>query len=170
MGGKKGRGDKERDRGPRPPKQAWVAFEDFSDADRVFQESLGAMATPPPEALRAKERDEAAKAKAAAPRASRSEEARTVDLHRMTLTEAQAFLDNAIAAALSTHGGPVTFMIITGKGLHSGPGGSVLPQEIHRYVRRTYGAYILRIEDSPADVRVGGLPLRGHFSVTLARK
>jgi DNA-nicking Smr family endonuclease len=96
---------------------------------------------------------------------------KTVDLHGCSLAEAQDKVDNAFSTIFKTLGStPVVLTIVTGKGRHSGPGGAVLPREIHSYVRSRYKPYIVRIEDSPADVVIGDLPVRGHFRVWFARR
>jgi hypothetical protein len=60
--------------------------------------------------------------------------------------------------------------IITGKGHHSQRGDSVLAKEIHSFVLQTFRHIILEIEDSPDQVRLAGIPLRGHFHVTILGK
>jgi DNA-nicking Smr family endonuclease len=168
---KGGRRGKDRDDEHRIRKLPSVDFEDFAEADRIFRESLENLDSLPPEA---RSGDTPPKGKEpgrrhAAPPRERVRE-RLVDLHRLTLHQAKARLDAEIGEVLATLSGPVTLKIVTGKGLHSGPGGAVLPREIHRYVRSAYGDFILRIDESPADVALGGVPLRGHFSVTFGKK
>ena len=53
------------------------------------------------------------------------------------------------------------------KGRHSESGRGVLIREIYRFVTHRYGLRIVRIEESPDAVRIGGQALRGHFHVTL---
>ncbi len=171
-GGKSGSGQ---GAGGKLPKLPAVSFEDFDEADRIFRETLdrmGPVASPekdrddPPGKI---QRDKSAKASARG-RGGAGSPGTSIDLHRMTLAEAKARLDDVFAALLQRLSGSVTVTIITGKGLHSGPGGAVLPREIHRYVQQAYGGYILRIDDSPDEVRIAGVPLRGHFNVTLGRR
>ena len=90
-----------------------------------------------------------------------------IDLHGMSLSEALAELDAQIGHFLRQRTGNVTVKIITGKGLHSGPDGSVLPREVHRHFVERFRRYILTIEDSPHTVTISGIPIRGHFSAKL---
>ncbi len=94
---------------------------------------------------------------------------KTLDLHGLTANEAKdeirRFLDRLIA---QTHG-KFTVRIITGKGLHSRDG-AVLPREAHHFVSQRYSDRIVRLDDSPADVLLGGIPIRGHFDVILRGK
>lgn len=93
----------------------------------------------------------------------------SVDLHGLTLEEAKDFVCLRLEALLEELSSQFTVTIITGKGKHSGPGGSVLAKEIHRFVRQRFDAQISYIEESPSDVIVGQFPLRGHFRVSLKR-
>lgn len=91
-----------------------------------------------------------------------------IDLHGYTLREAKEIVIARIQAqCASVRGGVIHFRIITGKGRHSGQDGSVLAREVHAIVRNQFRSSIQRIEDAPADVAVGGLPIRGHFDVWL---
>ncbi len=89
-----------------------------------------------------------------------------IDLHGMILEDAERELRDFI----DTHcqaGEEKTFKIITGKGRHSESGRGVLIREIYLFVKHRYGPRIVRIEESPDVVRIGGQALRGHFHVTL---
>lgn len=88
-----------------------------------------------------------------------------IDLHGMTVDEAQRAVDAVIARL--PRGQEARLRIITGKGLHSGPEGGVLGRDIHYHVATRYRSAIVRLDESPADVRLGGVPIRGHFDVTL---
>ena len=44
-------------------------------------------------------------------------------------------------------------------------GVGVLGREIHDYVSNKYVHNIVEIDDSPCDVLVHGVPIRGHFNV-----
>lgn len=111
----------------------------------------------------------------ATPAAAAQPSAREIDLHRCTVEEARRAIDAVIGqlvtpgTSLWRQGGQVRLKIITGKGLHSGPGGPVLARDIHRYILTMYASHIVSIEESPADVVVAGVPLRGHFHVVLRR-
>lgn len=100
-----------------------------------------------------------------------------IDLHHCTVDEACRKIDAAISGlalgrwsdqALSPHG-HLHLKIITGKGRHSGKNGPVLAREIHRYLLSHYAKHIVSIEESPADLLIGGVSLRGHFHVVLRR-
>ena len=131
-----------------------------------------------PRAAKQKLRDEAASAaptgKGAAERPEQTKGGKSggghsLDLHRLTLTEAESAVDRFLGDLLNGKGGEVTVTIITGKGRHSGEGGGVLSKEIHNYVKRKFGRQIVAIEESPAKLVVGELPIRGHFKVVLRR-
>lgn len=170
---KKGKGKVNTSR--KPPKVPAIDFGDLDEADRLFREAIKGLEALPPEVISDSFSDKdtgkkgpTAKAKSHAKR--RQKTAREVDLHGLTLDAAISRLEVEIQALLQDLSSPVTLKIITGKGLHSGAGGAVLPREVHRYVKRTFGGVILQIEDSPADLAIGGIPLRGHFSVTFGKK
>ena len=101
------------------------------------------------------------------PRARPSENRSDVDLHGMTLAEAEAHIRSALRNLLASRPGQVSVRIITGKGLHSGEFGSVLARRIHELVSREFAREIVEIQDSPAETMVDGLPIRGHFDVLL---
>jgi DNA-nicking Smr family endonuclease len=151
-----------------------VVFDLEPDADRMFLESMESMDAAIVE--KKKRRDERetfdggiARARPAGGGPPGPIE-RDVDLHRMTLAEAIAAVDAAIGGDLAQMRGAqqqVVLKIITGKGLHSGASGSVLAREVHRHVKTRYALHIVAIEESPAEVKLGGVPMRGHFKVTL---
>jgi DNA-nicking Smr family endonuclease len=93
----------------------------------------------------------------------------TIDLHGYLLDEAQSLVEAELDALL-LDGGLIEVKIITGKGRHSQSGGGILAREIHRFVEQRYRAEIQKIEASPDEVRLQGLPIRGHFHVTLRGK
>ena len=165
---------------PRVPKQAAVIFEDFSEADRVFQESLNdAFAAVAPRDLQAKAVNSpgvaSGRSKGERAQKRQREDTPVIDLHGLTLQQATEYLDDRLRRLLgeSTPAKSpqhvITVKIVTGKGLHSGPSGGVLAKEIHRHVAAVYGKHIVTIEDSPGDTMIRGLPLRGHFNVRLRR-
>jgi DNA-nicking Smr family endonuclease len=93
----------------------------------------------------------------------------SIDLHGLTLEQAKDFVHLRLESMLDELSNQFTVTIITGKGKHSGPGGSVLAKEIHRFVRQRFDGQITYLEESPSDVIVGQFPLRGHFRVSLKR-
>jgi DNA-nicking Smr family endonuclease len=92
--------------------------------------------------------------------------ARDLDLHGLTLEESKERV-RIVVNSLSQKGVVFSLKIITGKGTHSRYGDGVLSKEIHGFVMRTYGPWIVEIEESPDAVRLGGVPLRGHFHVVM---
>ncbi len=94
-----------------------------------------------------------------------------IDLHGLTLADAQCRIDRWISAHLGEMQKENVFLkVITGKGLHSGPQGGVLTGGIHHYLWSKYNDIIKELEESPDDVRVGGVPIRGYFSVVFRIK
>lgn len=89
-----------------------------------------------------------------------------IDLHGSTVDEAERIVAAAIGRHESQHE-VKTFKIITGKGRHSASGRGVLIRDIYLFVVHRYGPRIVRIEESPDAVRIGGQALRGHFHVSL---
>lgn len=148
---------------PRAPKSSLerIRFEIESNAEELMQQALEA--TPAsheprtePNALRIRH-----------PQAAESIED-TIDLHGLTVDEACTQLRVYFnARRVSLRGKRRRFRIITGKGRRSGPRGGVLVREVYSFVRREYAALIRSIDAPPAEAELGGLPLRGHFDVTL---
>lgn len=95
---------------------------------------------------------------------------RQVDLHGLTLGQAQHRVKHAIDEKLSATGGEFTLRIVTGKGIHSGPGGGILAREIHEFVRLRFSDVIISMTDSPASVTLSGVPMRGYFDVKFRGK
>lgn len=89
-----------------------------------------------------------------------------IDLHGLTVEQAERQVMEVIESHLLSQG-ERTFKVITGKGRHSQTGRGVLIREIHLFVRHRFGPRIVRIEESPDEVRIGGDAIRGHFHVTL---
>jgi len=92
-----------------------------------------------------------------------------IDLHGMTLDHARRHVDDRINEVLVglPAGAVATVRIVTGKGLGSGAGGGVLAREIPAWVRDRFARHIVDMDESPADVQLGGIPLRGSFRVKL---
>lgn len=89
-----------------------------------------------------------------------------IDLHGLTVEDGQRRVSEVIAHFPYDQESR-TYKIITGKGRHSEGGRGVLIREIYLFVQHRYGPHIVRIEESPDRVRIGGEALRGHFHVTL---
>lgn len=88
-----------------------------------------------------------------------------VDLHGLTLGQAQDRVERSIEERLATTASEFSLRIVTGKGIHSGPGGGVLAREIHEFVRLRFHEVIVAMTDSPSDVTLSGVPMRGFFDV-----
>ena len=89
-----------------------------------------------------------------------------IDLHGLTLDQACRELDVTVERLFQLY--PKTTIhlkVITGKGRHSGPEGPVLAGGVHGYLQRTFRRSIKEIQESPEEVQVGGMPIRGHFMV-----
>ncbi len=139
------------------------SFESAEVADQVFHDYLNALADE--ELLLAKKgllpEPSKAPAKVSFPKR------RQVDLHGLTLHEALRALDATLQDFLASSQKRLELTVITGKGLHSGAAGGVLVKEVHAYLLRTYRKCIFRIDPSPHETLVNGLPLRGFFNVIL---
>jgi DNA-nicking Smr family endonuclease len=139
-----------------------VNFDMEDDADTIFEDFLDNMgdidkidhSTPEPQKISAKKR-------------STNTRSESIDLHGLTLAQAVSKVDRMIAEILFSLKGTVTIKIITGKGIHSGSDGAVLPDGVWNHVRSTWAKNISQLEESPSSVKVAGLPIRGHFAVTL---
>jgi DNA-nicking Smr family endonuclease len=158
---------------PKPKKLPSLLVGESDDDEALFRAAVEQL---DPHAVRAKLESGVEASPPAAPHSTGSAAAvREIDLHRCTVEEARRAIDAVFAqlvtpgTSLWRQGALVRLKIITGKGKHSGPAGPVLAREIHRYVALTYASHIVSIEESPADVVLGGLPLRGHFHVVLRR-
>ena len=91
-----------------------------------------------------------------------------IDLHGFTVVEAKSYLESTVRQHLKRE--PITFKVITGKGLHSGPSGGVLAGAMHMFVLERFGHLVSKIDESPEGVKVRGVPIRGHFCVTMRKK
>ena len=99
-------------------------------------------------------------------RAERRSPQQTLDLHGFSLQESKNHFDviwqdiKKLAAVE-----PFKMRIVTGKGLHSGAGGSVLASEFYAYISERYHLHIQTIDSPPSEVKLHGVPIRGHFDV-----
>ena len=151
----------------KPPRLRSVVMEDEEESRSLFLDAMAAL-----DGKKLPDKD-AAWAKASPARSEGRSDKKSsnpsIDLHGLTLDQAKDYVSLRLDAILDDLSGQTTVTIITGKGKHSGPGGSVLAKEIHRFVRLRYEAQIVYLEESPADLVVGQFPLRGHFRVSLRR-
>lgn len=90
-----------------------------------------------------------------------------IDLHGLTAEEAKARVHQTFSRLMSQQKVEVLVRVITGKGRHSGPEGGVLVREIHAFVKQEYGNLITKLDPSPTEATISGLPVRGHFDVIL---
>lgn len=89
-----------------------------------------------------------------------------LDLHGMTVPEAEFYLRGYLDR-LRQIPGLHRVKIITGKGRNSLKGQGVLAQRIHQFVVEIYGPWLDSIESSPHATQIGGMPLRGHFHMVI---
>ena len=153
----------------RPPK---IDFEIEEDADQIFRDYVENMGDIPehersfPEAKPIPPSKSSSKSSG---KRSSGGDAKSIDLHGMTLNEAVRAVDRFLDGVVFDLRGEVRVKIITGKGRHSGPDGAVLPGGVYKHVKSTWRRHIVRIDESPQDVSIAGLPIRGHFDVRLKK-
>lgn len=140
-----------------------VRFELEEDADEIFRAYVEGHDPPPTsdhDTPMPKER-----------RPRRPEAPHVLDLHGRHLDAARSWLRSEIGYLLAgTKPGEILWLrIVTGRGRRSGVGGPVLSREIHGFVARVWGQAIVRMDASPAETAIDGLPVRGHFDVVLRR-
>jgi len=103
-----------------------------------------------------------------ATRATKSSLRHSIDLHGMTVAQAQAHVIRSIESLLiQAKGQPIDIRIITGKGHHSKGRQPQLISEIHHIVESKFRERIISIEVSPHELKLGGTYLKGHFDVKL---
>lgn len=103
-----------------------------------------------------------------AQRTKQSATRHTIDLHGMTVAQAQTFVVEAIQGILDQcKGQAVDIRIITGKGHHSKGRSPQLISEIHHVVEARFRPRIISIEVSPHELNLGGIYLKGHFDVKM---
>ncbi|MGE0175193.1 MAG: Smr/MutS family protein [Oligoflexales bacterium] len=146
----------------KPPKlpSKGVRFELEDDAEQLFLESLEKVN--PQEKIE----NEDLGTKSAKPRKNRGPRTVTIDLHSLTADQAKDVVSGRLDQLIAQRK-DCEVVIITGKGIHSGGEGGVLIKEIPDFVRRKYRPYIAWIEESPADVTINNVPIRGHFRLKL---
>jgi len=146
-----------------------VRFELESDAEDLFKTAVDAMGKRSrPLNNKDDDRDGQTSHQGAKSRKNKASPTK-IDLHGMTLEAARRYVDsriNDILAQLSP-GASAALDIVTGKGLNSGSGGGVLAREIPEWVRQRFARHIVDMDESPAEVQLGGMPLRGNFRVTI---
>lgn len=90
-----------------------------------------------------------------------------IDLHGATVDVACRRIDGIMNRISSRGAGVWRLRVITGKGLNSGIQGGVLGREVYHYFIVTYSHLIESIDESPDRVRLGGVPIRGHFDALI---
>jgi DNA-nicking Smr family endonuclease len=142
-----------------------VRFDVEDDAETLFRQAVDQIGSTRGKILLKDESPDRA------PRAKSKPREVKIDLHGMTLEQASRHVDDQVNAILENlaPGNVATIDIVTGKGLNSGSGGSVLAREIPEWVRNRFARHILEMDESPADVQLGGMPLRGNFRVKMKK-
>ena len=136
-----------------------LEFELEEDAEALLEEHLAAFGVP-----EKVEEDRPASVR----KKAKKEASVKIDLHGKTLAEAKLFIRAEVARHIDAYGSPMEFLIITGKGRHSeGPG--VLVNEVHGFVAENFREFIVKIDDNPGNNLLGGIPIVGHFRVTLKK-
>lgn len=91
-----------------------------------------------------------------------------IDLHGMTVDEAQHYVVNAIDDILAgAKGQTVTIRVITGKGNRSRDRGPQLIHSIHHVVESRFKSRLISIEVSPHELKIGNTYLKGHFDLKI---
>ena len=91
-----------------------------------------------------------------------------IDLHGMTVREAQHHVVNTIQMMLDQSKGQVLeIRIITGKGNNSQGGRPQLISSIHHVVESRFSERIISMEVSPHELKLGGTYVKGHFDLRI---
>jgi DNA-nicking Smr family endonuclease len=147
---------------PAAPAPRKLHIELEPNAHEIFADALHRFSTT------AWEEDKLQNATKAPQQASSRPPADSLDLHGMTLEEAQMAVDVFLQQHLLTNKGLRKLKIVTGKGDRAGRGAGILSRESHGYVERNYRDKIVVLEASPAETELqSGKLWRGHFHLTL---
>jgi|LakMenEpi03Aug12_release.lakeMendotaPanAssembly.Ray.scaffolds.fasta_scaffold52737_1 DNA-nicking Smr family endonuclease len=91
-----------------------------------------------------------------------------IDLHGLTVEEAQRHVVKAIEDILaSAKGQTVNIRVITGKGHRSRGGEPQLIHSIHHVVEARFKSRLISIEVSPHELKIGDSYLKGHFDLKI---
>ena len=91
-----------------------------------------------------------------------------IDLHGMTVEEAQRHVIDAIEDILANaKGQAVNIRVITGKGHRSRDRGPQLIHSIHHIVESRFKSRLISIEVSPHELKIGNTYLKGHFDLKI---
>ena len=140
-----------------------IRFDLEADAEQMLRDALDDM----PEQID-KDDDNDKQAPPKKTSSSTKTNAHQIDLHGLTLAESQRQIDALLRRVVTRHNN-VRVKIITGKGRHQQRGEHLLARDVHSWLQHKYRAWIVEIEQSPDAVRIGELPLRGHFEVVLRK-
>lgn len=141
-----------------------ISFRIETNARQMLQDAIDTM---PTQIDKEEEDTSETGIKKPAPRAKTA--VHQIDLHGLTLRESQQQIDTLLRRVISKTAN-VRVKIITGKGRHRQQGEHLLARDVHSWLQHKYRAQIVEIESSPHDVRLGDLPLRGHFEVVLRHR
>ena len=139
-----------------------IRFNIEADAQQMLQDAIDSMP------LQIDKSDDTVETSIKKPVSRAKTAAHQIDLHGLTLRESQQQID-ALLRRIVSKTSNVRVKIITGKGRHRQCGEHLLARDVHSWLQHKYQAWIVEIEQSPHDVRIGDLPLRGHFEVVLRR-
>ena len=146
-----------------PPPKIKFAIED--NAEQLLQQAIEKM----PASIDKSDGSCVSRPKPATDKKSATDKRIELDLHGHTFAESQQRIDQLFRRIINNNS--VQVRIITGKGRHSrNKNNNLLARDVHAYVLRKYQSYIIAIDQSPHRVKIGSLPIRGHFDVTLRRK
>jgi DNA-nicking Smr family endonuclease len=90
----------------------------------------------------------------------------TIDLHGKNLDSSFAMIDRIFNTPQQKR--EINYKIITGRGIHSHASG-VLVHEVYQYVLQRYSLRISEISVDPSSLKIGGMPMKGYFTVRLKR-
>lgn len=105
---------------------------------------------------------------ASQPKPKSKSERYDIDLHGLTVEEAQRHVVKAIEDILaSAKGQTVNIRVITGKGHRSRGGEPQLIHSIHHVVESRFKSRLISIEVSPHELKIGDSYLKGHFDLKI---
>lgn len=91
-----------------------------------------------------------------------------IDLHGLTVAEAQNYVVKAIEDLLaSAKGQIITIRVITGKGHRSRDRSPQLVHAIHHIVEARFKSRLISIEVSPHELKLGDSYFKGHFDLKI---
>ncbi len=98
----------------------------------------------------------------------KASERQDIDLHGLTVEEAQRHVVRVIQDILANaKGQTVSIRVITGKGHGSRDRGPQLIHSIHHVVESTFKSRLISMEVSPHELKIGNRYLKGHFDLKI---